>query len=195
MENPDISEDKKSLFIDRSYAQSIRLSELIRDVALITKMEEAPDQFRIEPMDLCNIVSEVSDEFEAALQKEDMKIINHVPEQAVMNGNRSLMYAVIRNLVENSVKYAGKGAEIHIEASRHVNHFELTYYDNGVGVSESQLKRIFERFYSIPGKPGSTEGSGLGLSIVRNAVAFHKGTISASVRKEGGLRFDMEFKR
>ena len=195
MENPEISEDRKNLFIDRSYAQSIRLSELIRDVALITKMEEAPDQFRIEPVDLCNIVTEVSDEFETALQKEDMKIVNHVPGQTMMNGNRSLMYAVIRNLVENSVKYAGKGAEIHIEASRHVSHLELAYYDTGVGVSESQLKRIFERFYSIPGKPGSTEGSGLGLSIVRNAVAFHNGNISASIRKEGGLRFDMEFKR
>ena len=52
--------------------------------------------------------------------------------------------------------------------------------------------RIFERFYSIP---GSTEGSGLGLSIVRNAVAFHKGTITASIREKGGLRFDMKFYR
>ena len=116
-------------------------------------------------MDLCNIVTEVSDEFENALQKEEMKIISHVPDQTMMNGNRSLMYAVIRNLVENSVKYAGKGSEIHIEASR------------------------------IPGKPGSTEGSGLGLSIVKNAVAFHKGTITASNRKEGGLCFEIEFKR
>ena len=195
IENPDISDDKKSLFIDRSYAQSIRLSELIRDVALITKMEEAPEQFRIEPMDLCNIVNEVSDEFEAALQKEGMKIISHVPDQTMMNGNRSLMYAVIRNLMENSVKYAGKGTEIHIEANRHIDHLELCYYDNGAGVSESQLGRIFERFYSIHGKPGSTEGSGLGLSIVKNAVAFHKGTIAASIRKEGGLRFDMKFYR
>ncbi len=195
IENPDISEDKKSLFIDRSYAQSIRLSELIRDVALITKMEEAPEQFRIEPLDLCNIVSEVSDEFETALLKEDMKIINHVPDQTMMNGNRSLIYAVVRNLVENSVKYAGKGTEIHIEASRHVDHISLSYYDNGIGVSESQLGRIFERFYSIPGKPGSTEGSGLGLSIVKNAVVFHNGVISASIMKEGGLRFDMKFYR
>lgn len=193
--NPDISEDKKNLFIDRSYAQSIRLSELIRDVALITKLEEAPEQFRIEPMDLCGIIAEVSEEFEAALQKENMKIVSSIPDQAMMNGNRSLMYAVIRNLVENSVKYAGKGTEIHIEGSRHVDHIELSYYDDGVGVSESQLGRIFERFYSIPGKPGSTEGSGLGLSIVRNAVAFHKGTITASNRKEGGLRFDMKFYR
>lgn len=193
IENPDISEDKKNLFIDRSYSQSIRLSELIRDVALITKLEEAPDQFRIEPMDLCNIVTEVSDEFETALQKEGMKIVSYVSDQTMMNGNRSLMYAVIRNLVENSVKYAGKGTEIHMEASRHTDHLELTYYDNGAGVSESQLGKIFERFYSIPGKPGSTEGSGLGLSIVKNAVAFHKGTISASIRKEGGLRFDMKF--
>ena len=195
IENPDISEDKKNLFIDRSYAQSIRLSELIRDVALITKLEEAPEQFRIEPIDLCNIVTEVSDEFESALHKEEMRIISYVQDQTMMNGNRSLMYAVIRNLVENSVKYAGKGTEIHIEASRHTDHIELSYYDNGTGVSEYQLGHIFERFYSIPGKPGSTEGSGLGLSIVKNAVLFHKGTISASIRKEGGLRFDMEFKR
>ena len=195
IENPDISEDKKNLFIDRSYAQSIRLSELIRDVALITKMEEAPEQFRIEPMDLCNIINEVSDEFETAMRKEGMKIISYVPDQTMMNGNRSLMYAVIRNLVENSVKYAGKGAEIHMEAKRHIDHLELSYYDNGAGIRESQLGKIFERFYSIPGKPGSTEGSGLGLSIVRNAVAFHKGTISASIRKEGGLRFDMKFYR
>ncbi len=195
IESPDISEDKKNLFIDRSYAQSIRLSELIRDVALITKLEEAPEQFRIEPIDLCNIVTEVRDEFERALHKEDMSIISYVPDQTMINGNRSLMYAVVRNLVENSVKYAGKGTEIHIEASRHVDHIELSYYDNGAGVSESQLGRIFERFYSIPGKPGSTEGSGLGLSIVKNAVAFHKGTISASIRKEGGLRFDMKFYR
>ncbi len=195
IDNPDISEDKKNLFIDRSYTQSIRLSELIRDVALITKLEEAPEQFRIEPMDLCNIVTEVSDEFETALQKAGMKIISYVPDQTMMNGNRSLMYAVIRNLVENSVKYAGKGAEIQMEANRHVNHLELSYYDNGTGVSESQLGKIFERFYSIPGKPGSTEGSGLGLSIVKNAVAFHKGIISASIRKEGGLRFDMKFYR
>ena len=71
----------------------------------------------------------------------------------------------------------------------------MSYYDNGAGVSESQLGRIFERFYSIPGKPGSTEGSGLGLSIVKNAVAFHKGTIAASIREKGGLRFDMKFYR
>lgn len=122
-----------------------------------------------------------------------MRIISHVQDQTMMNGNRSLMYAVFRNLVENSIKYAGKGTEIRIDATRHINHIELTYCDNGVGVSELQLARIFERFYSIPGKPGSTEGSGLGLSIVKNAVAFHKGTISASLPKEGGLRFNMEF--
>mgnify|MGYP003294771600 CR=1 FL=1 len=195
MSNPDISEDKRNQFIERSYSQSIRLSELIRDVALITKLEEAPEQFRIEPVDLCNIVTEVKDEFETALNKEEMQLFSHVPDKTMMNGNRSLLYAVLRNLVENSLKYAGKGAEIHIEASRHVDHLELCYYDNGAGVSESQLERIFERFYSIPGKPGATEGSGLGLSIVRNAVAFHKGTIAASNRKEGGLLFDMKFYR
>lgn len=67
----------------------------------------------------------------------------------MMNGNRSLMYAVIRNLLENSVKYAGKGAEIHIESSRHVDHLELCYYDNGAGVSESQLGRRLTHDFPI----------------------------------------------
>ena len=120
-----------------------------------------------------------------------MTVENSVPENLQMNGSPSLMYAVFRNLVENSYKYAGEGTEIHVEAKPG----RCFYYDTGVGVPPEMLDKIFERFFRIPGMTGTDwnvdTGSGLGLSVVRNAVGFHGGEIKASLRPEGGLSFEM----
>ncbi len=108
-----------------------------------------------------------------------------------MKGSPSLVYAIFRNLVENSYKYAGDGSAIHMEATPG----KCVYYDTGIGVPPDMLDKIFERFYRIPGMTGTDwnedTGSGLGLSVVRNAVNFHGGTITASLREEGGLAFEM----
>jgi signal transduction histidine kinase len=96
--------------------------------------------------------------------------------------------------VENSCKYAGKNVTVVISAEKAGDEVQVRYYDTGTGVPEDMLDRIFERFYRIPGKSSEDYrddvGSGLGLSVVRNAVAFHGGTIKAALRKEGGLEFD-----
>ena len=111
-------------------------------------------------------------------------------------GNASLLYAIFRNLVENSVKYAGDGVSIHVECYAKSDGFlHFTYYDTGRGVKEEHLSRIFERFYRVSeGRTRDDGGSGLGLSIVRNAVAFHGGEIRAVNRKEGGLEFIFSLK-
>ena len=100
------------------------------------------------------------------------------PETSV-NGNQGLLYALFRNLVENSLQYAGRDFVIHVEAHESADGKLLVrYYDTGRGVEEKYLEKIFERFFRVPA-PDKCEGSGLGLSIVRNAVAFHGGTVSA----------------
>ena len=108
-------------------------------------------------------------------------------------GNRSLIYALYRNLVENSLRYAGCGITIELNASSSADGFiHLTYCDKGPGVPPECLERIFERFYRIGGE--SFPGSGLGLSIVRDAVLFHGGQIRASSLEPHGLRFDFELR-
>lgn len=193
---PDIPEDRRNAFIDRAYVQTLRLSDLIRDIALITKMEEAPDQLQKERVALKTVVDEVFEEFRENIQAKNISVEDHLTDDLVINGNATLIYAVFRNLVENSIKYGGEGIKVHVECTGRGNGvLNFIYYDTGSGVGEDHLSRIFERFYRV--SEGRTRkdagGSGLGLSIVRHAVAFHGGDIVARSRPEGGLEFVFSF--
>lgn len=191
--NPDLDEDRKQLFIERSYLQTIRLSDLIRDIALITKMEEQPEQFKKDVVDVNQLVDLVFDEFSDDFKALDMSGENKVPKDLQVIGNYSLLYALFRNLVENSVRYAGKGSAVVVQYNLRQKHVHFTYYDTGKGVADNELEKIFERFYRVQDeKSHKAEGSGLGLSIVRNAVDFHGGTICASQHQGGGLQFDFD---
>ena len=185
----DMDDERRELFTQRAYLQTLRLSDLLRDIGLVTKIEESPEMIKVERFALKEIV--VLDEFAEKISSRGMTVENSVPENLHMNGSPSLMYAVFRNLVENSYKYAGEGTEIHVEAKPG----RCFYYDTGVGVPPEMLDKIFERFFRIPGMTGTDwnvdTGSGLGLSVVRNAVGFHGGEIKASLRPEGGLSFEM----
>ena len=187
----DISPERRQMFLDRAYAQVMRLSDLIRDIALITKIEEAPEQLAKEKLNLKSVADEIFEEFRETIEREDMKVENLLPDNLEITGNASLIYAIFRNLVENSVKYAGHGVTLHIECyAKGDGYCHLTYYDTGKGVSEEHLAKIFERFYRISeGRTRDAGGSGLGLSIVRNAIAFHKGDVRAVNRRDGGLEF------
>lgn len=187
----DISSERRHIFIDRAYAQVMRLSDLIRDIALITKIEEAPEQLSKEKLNLKAIADEIFEEFRETIEKNGMVVENRLPEDLSIMGNASLIYAIFRNLVENSLKYAGTGVTLHLECyARSDGYCHFTYYDTGKGVSEEHLAKIFERFYRVSeGRTRDAGGSGLGLSIVRNAIAFHNGDVRAVNRRDGGLEF------
>ena len=191
--NPDLDENRKQLFIERSYLQTIRLSDLIRDIALITKMEEQPEQFKKDLVDVNQLVDLVFDEFSDEFKNQNITVENSVPKDLQVVGNYSLLYALFRNLVENSVRYAGEGTTIVVKYNFKQKYVHFTYYDTGKGVADNELEKIFERFYRVQDeKSHKAEGSGLGLSIVRNAVDFHGGTICASQHQGGGLQFDFD---
>ena len=116
---------------------------------------------------------------------------NALNPDVVVNGNRTLLYALFRNLVENSLHYAGKGVVIHIEMyDQDATLYHFDYYDTGCGVDDVHLARIFDRFYRVSeGRTRKDGGSGLGLAIVKNAVQFHGGMITARKYKDHGLEF------
>lgn len=187
----DISAEKRNMFLERAYVQVMRLSDLIRDIGMITKIEEAPEQLHKEKVNLKNVVDEVSDELRPRLEENGILVENALDPDLCVNGNPSLIYAVFRNLMENSLKYGGREIRIHVECyARGDGYCHFSYYDTGKGVPDEHLSKIFERFYRVSeGRTRDDGGSGLGLSIVRNAIAFHKGDIRALNRKGGGLEF------
>ena len=187
----DISAEKRNMFLDRAYVQVMRLSDLIRDIGLITKIEEAPEQLHKEKVNLKNVVDEVSDELRDRLDDMGILVENALEPDLTVNGNPSLLYAVFRNLMENSLNYGGREIKIHVECyAKGDGYCHFSYYDTGKGVPDEHLPKIFERFYRVSeGRTRDDGGSGLGLSIVRNAIAFHKGDVRALNRKDGGLEF------
>ncbi len=188
--HPELDEDKRRLFIERSYLQALRLSDMIADISLITKLEEVPEQFKLKPVNLRTVMSEVSDELSGQLSEHGVSIENDLPP-VCLNANYLLIYSIFRNLVENSLKYAGDGCRISVSGvACGGGKYSLDYHDTGRGVESDQLEKIFERFYRIDAdRARQVGGSGLGLSIVRNAVRFHKGGIYAYRVSGGGLGF------
>ena len=110
---------------------------------------------------------------------------NTIPEDVSILGNPSLLYALLRNLVENSLRYAGNGVTIHLECSVYEGVAHFFYYDTGKGVSDEHLGKIFERFYRTDASRNSSKGgSGIGLSIVKKIMEDHGGQVWAT-SKEG----------
>lgn len=194
---PDMKPEKKQEFIEKAYNQTIRLSELITDMALISKMEEKSSKFQKEDIDLFDVSNEVFEEFGERISALNVKVENLLEPDTVLTGNKTLVYTILRNLVENSLKYAGEDFTIHLECYSSIEKFcYLTYYDTGAGVPNEHLDSIFERFYRIEeGRTRDVGGSGLGLSIVKNAVKFHGGDIRVINRQWGGLQFFFSLRR
>ncbi|EGJ72481.1 integral membrane sensor signal transduction histidine kinase [Bacteroides coprosuis DSM 18011] len=198
IKSQNLSTEQNQYFIDKAYNQVINLSQLIDDMSMITKIEEVPQSFDFEKVSISEVIEEVYTDFKEALQQENIELYNSVPENCLLKGNRNLLYAVFRNLVENTIKYGGNKAHIYISCYNEDEYFYyFSYADEGKGISgDEHLNRLFERFYRISaGRTRKTGGTGLGLSIVKNAIQIHKGTIIAKNRIEGGLEFLFKIKK
>lgn len=119
-----------------------------------------------------------------------------LPQGIVIIGNTSLIYSIFRNLIDNSISYAGQGAAITLSAIELNDRWQFTFSDNGAGVAPEHLPRIFERFYRVDkGRSRSMGGTGLGLAIVKNAIVLHGGSITARLSNGGGLAFDFTLRK
>lgn len=196
LDNPHINEETKAQFLQRCYAQSERLTSLLRDISTLNRLDDGSDMIDFEAVDITQMVCDIAKE--TALERQDRKMTfsNCMPERIVVKGNRSLLYSVFRNLTDNAIAYAGEGTTITLEAKEQGNKWHFIFRDNGQGVPSEHLARLFERFYRVDkGRSRKMGGTGLGLAIVKNAVLLHGGTIRVNNSPEGGLKFDFTIKK
>ncbi len=187
-----LDKEKAHDFLNKAYKQTIVLSELIQDMNFISKIEESPVSFKREPVDIEALLALLKVDMTESLTEKNIRFQWKNMENTVVQGNRNLIYSIFRNLTDNAVRYAGTGIEIIIAKYNEDREFYyFSYADTGIGIpGNHHLNRLFERFYRVnEGRTRDTGGSGLGLSIVKNAVLFHKGTITVKNRAGGGLEF------
>lgn len=182
---------KSRRFVEKAYAQTLRLTNLISDVALVSKTDEAPELVQCAEVDVVKTVADVYEDLRPRMEDVGMKFFKTLPDKLVIHGNYTLIYSIFRNLIENSINYAGKNVEFHVDCYNIAeNYAYFSVYDTGQGVPEEHLQHLFERFYRVnKGRSRENGGSGLGLSIVYNAVSVHHGSISVRNREGAGLEF------
>ena len=197
LENPNINDTMRQQFLERSYAQSQRLTSLLQDISTLNRMDDAPEITTQEHVDIANMVANIQKETALQLQEKHMTFVNRLPTDLVICGNGSLVYSIFRNLTDNAIAYAGIGTTITLTAQLVQTNIEdngkwhFCFSDNGVGVAPEHLQRLFERFYRVDkGRSRKMGGTGLGLAIVKNAVILHGGTISVHNNEDGGLCFE-----
>ncbi len=186
-----LSEEKRQDLIGRCYTHNERLRRLLNDVSLITRMEDGSGLISKEPVVINDIIEEVAKELEVMPKEERLTLHTDFDEIVSINGNLSLIGSIFRNLTENAIAYS-EGKHIYISLiANNDKECHIRFEDDGVGVKEKQLNRLFERFYRVDkGRSRQKGGTGLGLAIVKHAVQFHGGTITVTNRPNGGLRFD-----
>jgi len=191
LNNPELDQCKQRYFIEKAYNQSERLTQLVNDIALLNKIEEYSELYIREKVIVKNVINEAIESFSDLIQQKAIQIDCSVEDDLIVDANYSLIFSIFRNLMENSVNYGGENITISITKY----HEDSTFYyfsfsDNGLGVEEEHLARLFERFYRVDsGRSRKQGGTGLGLAIVKNAIISFKGEISARKRKDGGLEF------
>lgn len=189
--NENIPREKINVFLERCYAQSNRLSRLLRDISVLTRMDEAASMIDMERVDISVLVGNIINEVSLELDEKHITVINSLKKSIQIKGNYSLLYSIFRNLMDNAIAYAGTNIQININCFREDEKFYyFSFADTGIGVSPEHLNRLFERFYRVDkGRSRKLGGTGLGLAIVKNAVIIHGGNISAKNNQGGGLEF------
>lgn len=191
-----LSEEKRQELIERCYVNNERLRRLLSDVSLITRMEDGNALIEREPVDITALIADIASELTIMPPDERLTLHTDITEPIIVEGNLSLIASIFRNLTENAIAYSeGKNIYVSLVESTPAE-YRIRFEDDGRGVEEKQLSRLFERFYRVDkGRSRQKGGTGLGLSIVKHAVQFHGGTITATNRPGGGLRFDFSLRK
>lgn len=192
-----LSDEKRGFFIERCYSQCQRLTDLLKDISLLNRLEGAADMFELTDVNLTQLLNEIEKECAQQMEAKNITSETHLPENAMIHGNFSLLYSIFRNLYDNAIAYAGEGIRIIVNCYKEDSkYYYFSFSDNGAGIPEEHINRIFERFYRVDkGRSRKAGGTGLGLSIVKNSVLFHRGQISAKSTPGQGVTFLFTLKK
>lgn len=191
LENPELDPTRQRFFIERSFQQAQRLRDLLQDISTLNKIDEGNRIFEKEDFNISTIIIDVINDVHLEIEQRNCKVLTNFGDDLKILGNKSLVYSIFRNLLDNALAYAGDNLTIDIKCFREdASFYYFSFSDNGTGVAEEHLNRLFERFYRVDkGRSRKLGGTGLGLAIVKNAVVYHRGNISAKRSPLGGLSF------
>ena len=193
MSAKDKNENKKTDFIKRINAEALRMKELVLNMLTLSRMEANWQETIDEKIDLKDIILNVFESNKIKSQKRNINIELHI-ESAIIIANKEKITEVVNNLVDNAIKYTDDYGEIKIILKNNKDKAIFTVKDNGCGIESKYLNRIFERFFRVKNeKYLKVQGTGLGLTIVKNICAHYNADIYINSEENKGTEISVVF--
>jgi two-component system, OmpR family, phosphate regulon sensor histidine kinase PhoR len=187
------NEEFRNKFLTIILNESDRLQDLIQDLLDLSKSEQG-FHLDIQPVNLKSLVQETIEILLPKAEKKNIDLSLSVAGSPVMDGDPPRLKQIIINLVSNSLTYTPANGSVKVNVEEKNEHVKLTIKDTGIGIKESEIPRIFERFYRVDkARSRNSGGTGLGLAIVKHLVEAHHGTINVQSKLGEGSEFIILF--
>jgi signal transduction histidine kinase len=183
-------------FLDIIMRHTLRMERLVKDLLRLARLDAGQEVLEITRCDLRSLAQSVVSDLSSALDARDQLVEIRVgPDAENVPADPSKIHDAVRNLVANASTYAPEHTTIQFVTRREGGKVALIVTDEGPGIPEEALSRVFERFYRVDkSRARDPGGTGLGLAIVRHLVELHGGEVVAANRPEGGAQFTILLK-
>jgi two-component system sensor histidine kinase SenX3 len=165
-------------FAESLQKESQRLANLVQELIQLSKVQGARVGENSTEVDLAAVITDAVDRNLLIAEQRNIRVVSSAEPGTVVMGDYEMLVTAVRNLIENAIVYSNPASQVGIGLKVVEGVAEIAVTDSGLGISESDQKRIFERFYRVdPSRSRETGGTGLGLSIVKHVSANHGGEV------------------
>ncbi len=184
-------------FLQKAEKSLNRMIEMVDDLDEIAKLESNRIELNLQPFNIVNLANEVVEAVEYKAKKKGIKLsVSNQSSSVIVTADAAKITQVLTNLLMNSINYGKEGGKTNIRLYDLAENILVEVKDNGKGIAEEHLPRLFERFYRVDkGRSRADGGSGLGLAIVKHIVEAHKQTINVRSTLGEGATFSFTLKK
>ncbi|WP_432380006.1 ATP-binding protein [Duganella sp. P38] len=192
-------EAARKVAISRVSAGIERATRLVEQLLMLARQEGGSEEIKLEPVNLGDVVKRVLGDMNGLAQARQIDLGLHHADDVVVDGQQDALVILLRNLIDNAIKYTPAGGTVDIDLRRSVaatknarSRILLSVEDSGPGIPPEERERVFSRFYRVPGSPAG--GSGLGMAIVQSIAERHNASLSLDQSERlGGLKVKVDF--
>jgi two-component system sensor histidine kinase SenX3 len=188
-------------FASRMQHEGARLARLVGELMELSRVQGMDPMPGAAPVDVRGLVDESADRAGLAAEQAGIEIVVTCEDDLVVSGNEAQLVTAVANLVDNAIAYSADGTRVQVVASASNDHqdrptVDIAITDEGLGIADADIDRIFERFYRVdPARSRATGGTGLGLAIVKNIITNHVGTVAVQSTVGRGSTFTIRLPR
>lgn len=187
--------EQQARFLANIRTESARIARIVDRMLELARLENRREKPEMEPVELDAMVRTVAESHEPLLAAKDLKMEIAAPERLTLNGNAFLLYQALENLVQNAIEFSPRGGTVRVEVTPEGDRIWIAITDQGPGIPDYALDRIFDRFYSLGRPDTGKKSTGLGLNLVREVAKSHGGTVRVVNREGGGALAEMTLPR